>query len=186
LRITAPHPADLPFLDSAKVDRLASGTVPMYSPTKSKVRIVMMKHSILAAMVSTALAFPMTANAQEGGAPVGKLNFTGGSVAAGLGFSWGSGTLTFKGKTYNVKVTGFAVGDVGVASIDATGDVYNLTDIANFDGNYAAAGIGGTIAGGGTVMAMENPHGVVIQVRSTTAGLHLNLGPSGITFTINQ
>ena len=101
-------------------------------------------------------------------------------------FLLGSGALNFQGKTYKVKVTGFSVGDVGVASIDATADVYNLTDIADFDGNYAAAGIGATLAGGGTVMAMENPHGVVIQVRSTTAGLDLNLGPSGITFTVKQ
>jgi len=142
--------------------------------------------SILIGIAAMALAFPMAANAQGDSSPAGKLNFTGGSVAAGIGFSWGSGTLVFQGMTYDVKVSGFAVGDVGVASIDATGDVYNLTHIADFDGNYAAAGIGGTLAGGGTVMAMENPHGVVIQVRSTTAGLHLNLGPSGITFTIKQ
>jgi len=142
--------------------------------------------SMLIAVTAMALAFPMAANAQGGGSPAGKLNFTGGSMAAGIGFSWGSGTLVFEGKTYNVSVSGFAVGDVGVASIDATGDVYNLTNIADFSGNYAAAGVGGTLAGGGTIMAMENPHGVVIQVRSTTAGLHLNLGPSGITFTIKE
>jgi hypothetical protein len=145
-----------------------------------------MKHTMLALAVAGALAFPLAANAQGNSAPVGKLNFNGGSVAAGLGFSWGSGTLVFEGHTYNVKVTGFAVGDVGVASVDATGDVYNLTKIADFDGNYAAAGVGGTLAGGGTVMAMENSHGVVIQVRSTTTGLHLNIGPSGITFTIQK
>jgi hypothetical protein len=40
------------------------------------------------------------------------------------------------------------------------------------------------LAGGGTIMTMQNPHGVVIQAHSTTAGLHLNLGPSGITFTL--
>ncbi len=116
----------------------------------------------------------------------GQTEFRGGRVAAGVGFFWGSGTLVYKGNTCNVKLSGFAVGDVGVASIDATGDVYNLTNIADFDGNYLAAGGGATIAGGSTVMAMENPHGVVIQVRSTTAGLHLDLGPSGITFTIKQ
>jgi hypothetical protein len=131
------------------------------------------------------LALSTTAQAQSAGA-VGKVNFAGGSVAAGVGFSWGSGTLKFKGKTYSFKVTGFAVGDVGAVRIDATGDVYNLTKVEDFDGNYAAAGAGATIAGGGTVMAMENTHGVVIQVRSTTAGLHLNLGPQGITFTLNK
>jgi hypothetical protein len=148
-----------------------------------------MKHqikalAILIGIAAMTLAFPMAADAQGVGSPVGKLNFMGGSVAAGVGFSWGSGTLVFQGKTYDIKVSGFAVGDVGVASIDVTGDVYNMTSIADFDGNYAAAGIGGTLAGGGTVMTMENSHGIVIQVRSTTAGLHLNLGPSGINFTI--
>ena len=146
----------------------------------------MVKHLMLAAVAAATLAYPFVAVAQGNGAPVAKLNFTGGSVAAGIGFSWGSGTLVFQGKTYKLKVTGFAVGDVGLASIDATGDVYNLMNIADFNGNYVAAGAGATIAGGGTVMAMENPHGVVIQVRSTTAGLHLNLGPSGITFTIQK
>jgi hypothetical protein len=145
-----------------------------------------MKHTMLALVAAAAFAFPLAANAQGNSAPVGKLNFSGGSVAAGIGFSWGSGTLDFDGKTYNLKITGFAVGDVGVASISATGDVYNLTNIADFNGNYAAAGAGGTLAAGGTVMAMENTHGVVIQVRSTTAGLHLNLGPSGITLTIQK
>jgi hypothetical protein len=112
------------------------------------------------------------------------LNFTGGSVAAELEFSWGSGTLVLDDKIHDLKVTGFAVGDVGSASIDATGDVYKLTNISVLVGNYAAAGVGGTLAGGGTVMAIENSHGVVIPLRSTTAGLHLKLGPSGITFTI--
>jgi len=149
-----------------------------------RIKGVKMKYSMLAAIVGAALTLPMVGHAQDAGAPVGEIDFAGGSVAAGIGFSWGSGTLVFQGKTYNFKVSGFAVGDVGVASIDASGEVYNLTNIADFDGNYAAAGIGGTLAAGGTVIVMENPHGVVIQAHSTTAGLHLNLGPSGITFTI--
>ena len=62
--------------------------------------------------------------------------------------SWGAGTLVFEGKSYNLKVTGFAVGDVGLASIDATGCVYNWANISDFAGNYAAAGVGGTFAGG--------------------------------------
>jgi hypothetical protein len=33
-------------------------------------------------------------------------------------------------------------------------------------------------------MTMQNPHGVVTQIHSTTAGLRLNLGPSGITVTM--
>jgi hypothetical protein len=116
--------------------------------------------------------------------PVATINFAGGSVAAGVGFSWGEGTLVFQGKTHHFKISGFNVGDVGVAKIDATGSVYNLTNMADFDGNYAAAGMGATLAGGGSALIMQNPHGVVMHVYSTTAGLQLNLGPSGITITV--
>ena len=64
-------------------------------------------------------------------------------------------------------------------SIDATGDVCNFTNIIDFYRNYAAAGICATVAGGDTVMAMENLHGVVIQVRSTTSWSASEPGPVG-------
>jgi len=118
--------------------------------------------------------------------PVGQINFTGGAVAAGIGFSWGSGTLNFRGKTYNVRVEGFNVGDVGVARTDATGGVYNLTDISQFSGTYVAVDVGVAIAAGGSLITMRNPHGVVIQIRSTQSGLRLTLGGQGVTMTIRQ
>jgi hypothetical protein len=134
----------------------------------------------MGALTAIALAFPVLAAAPDG-VPVGTVNFAGGSLAAGIGVSWGEGTVLFQGKTHHFKIDGFNVGDVGISKIDATGDVYNLTSMADFDGNYAAAGAGATLAGGGSIMTMQNPHGVVMQVRSTTAGLRLNLGPSGIS-----
>jgi len=141
------------------------------------------KRTMIAALMASCLIWPVMA-ADPNGEPVGVVNFSSGSVAAGVGFSWGKGTIVFQGKTHNFKIDGFNVGDVGVASIDATGSVYNLTNIADFAGNYAAAGAGATVAGGGSIMTMQNPHGVVMQIRSTTAGLRLNLGPSGITITM--
>lgn len=36
--------------------------------------------------------------------PDATLQLSQGSVAAGIGFSWGKGTLTYEGKTYPVKV----------------------------------------------------------------------------------
>ena len=136
-------------------------------------------------LTAACLALPLAASAQTG-VPSGVVDFSGGSLAAGIGFSWGEGTLTFHGKTYPFTISGFNVGDVGVSHIDARGEVYNLTNLADFDGNYAAAGIGATLAGGGTAMVMQNGHGVVMQVYSTTSGLRLNLGPSGITVTMKK
>ena len=144
-----------------------------------------MKRTLMAAVAAACLALPFVASAQTG-VPSGTVDFSGGSIAAGVGFSWGEGTLVFQGKTYPFRIDGFNVGDVGVSHIDAKGQVYNLTKLDDFDGTYAAAGIGATVAGGGTAMAMENGHGVVMQVYSTTSGLRLNLGPSGITVTMKK
>jgi len=49
------------------------------------------------------------------------LRLSGGSVAAGVGVDWASGTLTYQGKHYPVSVKGLSVGDVGVTSIEASG-----------------------------------------------------------------
>src|SRR5689334_14136476 len=145
-----------------------------------------MKRSILALVTAASLVFPVLARAEDSGAPVAKLTLTGGGVAAGIGFSWGSGTLVFHDKTYNVKVTGLTVADVGVSSIDATGDVYHLTRLEDFNGAYVAAGAGAALAGGGSIVTMQNGQGVVIQLRSQQTGVRLSLGVSGITMSIVQ
>ena len=36
------------------------------------------------------------------------------AVAVGVGFSWGGGTLTYKGKDYPISVEGLSLGKVGV------------------------------------------------------------------------
>ena len=54
------------------------------------------------------------------------LKLSEGSFAAGIGWSWGHGTLTYKGKAYKVKVEGLSVGEVGLTNVKAKGNVYNL------------------------------------------------------------
>ena len=45
--------------------------------------------------------------------PDATLRLSGGSFALGIGVNWGSGTLTYRGKNYPVKVKGLSVGRVG-------------------------------------------------------------------------
>ncbi|MEJ0017770.1 MAG: hypothetical protein WDN25_14635 [Acetobacteraceae bacterium] len=142
-----------------------------------------MRRTIITALTAVCLTLPAMA-ATPSGEPVATVNFAGGSVAAGVGVSWGQGTIVFQGKTHHFKIDGFNVGDVGIVKIDATGNVYNLAKMADFDGNYVAAGVGATVAGGGSIMTMQNPHGVVMHIHSATAGLRLNLGPSGIAVSM--
>ena len=63
-------------------------------------------------------------------------------VGAGVGFGWGKGVLTYKGKQYTFKVKGMQVGSVGIKKATVKGDVYNLFGIGQFPGQYAAVGAG--------------------------------------------
>jgi hypothetical protein len=110
----------------------------------------------------------------------------GGAVAAGIGYSWGGGVLHFHGKDYRFSVGGLSVVDVGAASVTGSGEVFNLNNVADFSGNYIAAGAGATIAGGGSVAVLENQHGVVIHFYSTTKGLRLHLSGSGASIKLKQ
>src|SRR5437867_7650777 len=93
------------------------------------------------------------------------LRLSGGSFAAGIGFSWGSGTLTYKGKAYPVKVNGLSVGKVGIIGSSAYGDVYNLKHLRDFSGHYnagAAGSRGVTLGKGKSGTIMTNPAGVTV------------------------
>ena len=56
------------------------------------------------------LAEPAVAQSSK---PDATLNLSGGSVAAGIGYSWGNGTLSYNGKTYPVKIEGLSWGRWG-------------------------------------------------------------------------
>ena len=60
-----------------------------------------------------------TAIAQE--KPDATLVFSGGSVAAGIGFGWGSGTPTVQEKECPSSVEGVSVGSVGASQVSASG-----------------------------------------------------------------
>ncbi len=116
--------------------------------------------------------------------PDATLKLSEGTVAVGIGFSWGKGTLAYKGKNYPVKVDGLSVGEVGVSRATATGNVYNLKNLADFDGNYVAGGAEATVGGGAGVTAMKNQNGVVIQLKSTTQGASLKLAAEGLKLSV--
>ena len=84
----------------------------------------------------------ITGFAQAAEKPDATLRLSGGSLAAGIGFSWGKGTLTYKGKDYPVSVNGLSLGKVGISGASAYGEVYNLKKLQDFNGHYHAGGGG--------------------------------------------
>ena len=117
------------------------------------------------------------------------LRFSGGSFAAGIGFSWGSGTLTYQGKNYSVKVKGLSVGKVGVTSASAYGEVYNLKHLQDFNGHYNVSGSGmrGVTAGGGRkTTTMTNQAGVIVALSSTQRGVDVTATGGGVDMQIKR
>ena len=133
-----------------------------------------------------ALTTGLTQAAGKHSKPAATLRLSGGSVAAGIGFSWGSGTLTYKGKDYPISVNGVSLGKVGITGSSATGEVYNLKSLQDFNGHYNAGGVGMTIAGGRTAVAMTNQNGVKVLLASTNRGVDVTLAGAGVDMQIKR
>jgi hypothetical protein len=124
----------------------------------------------------------------EGAIPSAYVWLSGGTVAIGIGYSWGHGTLYYSKnqKEYKFKLSGVSVADVGAAGINAEGEVYNLGSPADLSGNYSAVTAGVTIIEGGSVAYLKNEKGVVIKLHSQTGGLRFNLSANGMHITLQQ
>ena len=118
--------------------------------------------------------------------PDATLHLSTGSVAVGIGFSWGSGVLTYQGKEYPFSVNGLSVVDVGISKAEATGTVYNLKRLEDFNGNYTGVTAGATVAGGGGATTVRNQNGVVIDLVGTSQGLKFKLSVDGVKMTLKK
>ena len=114
------------------------------------------------------------------------IKISSGSVALGIGWSWGKGTLTYKGKDYPISVKGLSIGKVGITGATASGEVYRLKSLKDFDGNYTAAGAGITLAGGRSAVDMTNQNHVRVRVISTNRGVDLTLGGGGVEMKLKK
>ena len=122
-----------------------------------------------------------TAVEAKGPKPSGKVAIESTSIAAGIGVSWGDGTLRFHGKEHQFSIDGLTLVDVGISKASAVGDVYDLKDVSQFEGTYVAGEAGFALAGGMGGMSLRNQNGVIMHLRSVTQGAKLQLGPSGLT-----
>jgi hypothetical protein len=145
-----------------------------------------MKRSLLGLMVVGMILLAAPLRHAVGQAPEGTVKMTGKSVAAGIGFSWGSGVLTYQGKEYPFTISGLSAGDIGFNVAELSGEVFNLKNLADFNGNYTSFGAGLTIAGGGSGATMKNQNGVVINVVGTTQGLTVKLGVDGMKVELKK
>lgn len=120
---------------------------------------------------------------EKKGNPSGEVTIKVTTAAVGLGVTWGDGTLHFKGKTYKFKVSGLNLIALGVTSINAKGDVYNLQNLSDFPGKYFGVQAGATLIKGSAGLLLKNTAGVVINLKSEQKGAELRLGNEGLSIS---
>src|SRR5437773_9143306 len=146
-----------------------------------------MRRSLMGlAIIGAVLLVAQIGRAAEEKKPDATVKMSGKSVAAGVGFSWGSGVLTYQGKDYPFSVSGLSAGNIGAGSADLTGDVFNLKTVDDFNGTFTSVGAGATVAGGGGAMSMRNQNGVVMNVVGTSKGLTFKLGVDGLKIELKK
>jgi hypothetical protein len=125
-----------------------------------------------------------TAQSVAGLTPSGKVAMT--QVFAG-GMGAGSGTLTFKGKTYPFKLLGTVIGPGSISKVTVAGDVYKLDDVSQFSGAWVegtgAVGLETSQTGD---LWLENKAGVVMHLTGTRTGVTLSLGKNELLIELGK
>jgi len=143
-----------------------------------------MRRTIMHAVTVASLVLMLSCLSAAAQPPAATLKVHTASIAVGVGYSWGGGIVTFQGQEYPCRVDGLSVGEVGSSSAEAIGNVYNLTNIEDFSGDYLAVSAGAVLAGGGDVTTMRNQHGVVIDLRGTSQGAKIMLAVQGVKIAL--
>jgi len=146
------------------------------------------KTTVLLLIIAAMTGFTQAASHHHSG-PDATLRLSGGSFALGIGFRWGSGTLTYKGKQYPVKVNGLSVGKVGITGSSANGEVFNLKHLQDFNGHYNVGGAGTrgvTLGKGKAGTLMSNQAGVIVRLAATQQGLDVNVTGGGVEMQIQR
>lgn len=93
----------------------------------------------------------------------------------------GGGKLKLGNRTYDFTIGGLGIGGFGVSRMTATGEVYNLADVAHFQGAYFQGRYGLAVGDLSTgELWLKNAKGVVLHLQAERRGLALSLGGDAI------
>ena len=101
-----------------------------------------------------------------------------------VGVGGGSGTLTFRGRSYPLNVGGVSLGTIGVAKADLIGRAYHLRTASDIAGTYTAVGASIAVAGGAKTARLQNSRGVVLELRGRQVGFEASLNLSGMEISL--
>jgi hypothetical protein len=112
------------------------------------------------------------------------VSMSGAVVAAGVGYSWGHGTISYQGVQRTFCIHGLSIGDVGAAGLKAQGAVFHLQSLEDFPGKYFALSTGVALVRGESGAVLKNEHGVTMQLETKVAGLRFNIAASGLRISL--
>jgi hypothetical protein len=94
-----------------------------------------------------------------------------------LGTGVGSGTLTFRGRTYSFTLIGSLIGPGAISTMQASGEVYKLNDVSEFSGPWiqGTGSLAVTAKATGEIW-LENRNGVIMRLNAAQAGLTFSTG----------
>jgi hypothetical protein len=142
---------------------------------------------IASALVLAAVLGGAALASAKGGA-AGTVHLEVRDIGAGIaGWTWGHGSLTYKGKKYPFKIDGIVIDTVGAAREDGSGEVYNLHSLADFEGTYRAVeteAVAGKKAVG--VTKLHNDKGVRMDIHTRGKGFGATAGPEGVKITLEH
>lgn len=102
-----------------------------------------------------------------------------------IGGSGGSGTLTFRGRTYPLSTGGLDYGLVfGGSKTVLRGRVRNIQRPSDVAGVYGAAGAGLAVGTGARAIVLTNQKGAVLELTGRQVGLLANVDLSGLAITL--
>jgi hypothetical protein len=102
-----------------------------------------------------------------------------------IGAGGGTGTLTYHGSTYRLKVGGIGLGTIGIAEARLVGVAYHLHHVADIVGTYDVLGASVAVVGGPKVARLQNGKGVVLELRGQQLGFEATLGLGGMTISLH-
>ena len=121
-------------------------------------------------------ALPMSASTQVR-AEEGRIHIT--FLKAGYGS--GSGYLFYQGQKYGLAVSSTKIKRIWITTIDLIGTASNLRSAADIIGIYTAADAEAAIVRHAKIARLENPKGVVLEIRAVNLNRWFTLNLSGMT-----
>src|SRR3954466_14085446 len=93
-----------------------------------------------------------------------------------IGGSVGSGTLTFRGRTYPLSIGGLSYGlTFGGSQTRLVGRVSNIFRPSDIEGVYGAGSAGAALVRGAQAIVLTNQKGALLELSGSQTGLILNL-----------